>query len=72
MYVHVCITNRIVNNNKNMHKYEEQNVSYGGTDAKGISDSIHTRYLVCMFDVAVQSWRRKMYVVQSLEWSPEE
>jgi hypothetical protein len=55
MYVHVCITNRIVNNNKNMHKYEEQNVSYGGTDAKGISDSIHTRYLVCMFDVAVQS-----------------
>jgi hypothetical protein len=53
-----------------MHKYEEQSVPYGGTDAQGISDSIHMRHLVCLFDVAVQSRCRKMYAVQSLEWSP--
>jgi hypothetical protein len=52
-----------------MHKYEEHSVPYGGTDAQGISGSIHTRHLVCLFDVAVQSRCRKMYVVQSLEWS---
>jgi hypothetical protein len=28
-----------------MHKYEEQNVPCGGTDAQGMSDSIHTRHL---------------------------
>jgi hypothetical protein len=37
-----------------MHKYEKQKVSCGGTDAQGISGSIHTRHLVCMFVVAVQ------------------
>jgi hypothetical protein len=41
-------------------------------DAQGISGSIHTRYLVCMFDVAKQSRCRKMYVVKSLERSPKE
>jgi hypothetical protein len=55
-----------------MHKYEEQNVPCGGTDAQGISGSIHTRHLVCMFDVAVHSRCRKMYIVQSLERSSEE
>jgi hypothetical protein len=54
-----------------MHKYEEQKAPRRGTDAQGISDSIHTRHLVCMFDLAIQSRCRKMYVVQSLEWSPE-
>jgi hypothetical protein len=29
-----------------MHKYKEQNVPCGGTDAQGISGSIHTRHLV--------------------------
>ena len=53
-----------------MHKYEEQSVPSGGTDAQGISGSIHTRHLVCMFDVAVRSRCRKMYAVQSLERSP--
>jgi hypothetical protein len=38
-----------------MHKYEEHNVSCGGTNAQGISGSIHMRYLVCMFDVVVQN-----------------
>jgi hypothetical protein len=52
-----------------MHKYEEQSVPYGGTDAQGISDSIHTRHLVCLFDVAVQSRCMKMYAMQSLERS---
>ena len=50
-----------------MHKYEEQNVPCGGTDDQGISDSIHTRHLVCMFDVVVRSRRRQMYAVQSLK-----
>jgi|SRR5688572_6744750 hypothetical protein len=53
-----------------MHKYEEQSVPSGGTDAQGTSGSIHTRHLVCMFDVAVRSRCRKMYAVQSLERSP--
>jgi hypothetical protein len=53
-----------------MHKYEEQSVPCRGTDAQGISDSIHMRHLVCLFDVAVQSRCRKMYAVQSLERSP--
>jgi hypothetical protein len=71
MYVHVCITTHINSKQqRNMHKYEEQSVPYGGTDAQGISDSIHMRHLVCLFDVAVQSRCRKMYAVQSLEWSP--
>jgi hypothetical protein len=50
-----------------MHKYKGQIVSCGGIDAQGISGSIHTRHLVCMFDVAVRSRRRQMYAVQSLE-----
>jgi hypothetical protein len=50
-----------------MHKYKEHIVPYGGTDAQGISGSIHTRHLVCMFDVVVRSRHRQMYVVQSLE-----
>ena len=37
------------------------------TDAQGISDSIHTRHLVCMFDVVVRSRREQMYAMQSLE-----
>jgi hypothetical protein len=44
-----------------MHKYEEQ------THAQGISGSIHTRHLVFMFDVVVQSRCKQVYVVQSLE-----
>jgi hypothetical protein len=68
MYVHVCITTRISSKQqRNMHKYEEQSVPYGGTDAQGISGSIHTRHLVCLFDVAVQSRCRKMYAVQPLK-----
>jgi hypothetical protein len=50
-----------------MHKYKEHIVPCGGTDAKGISDSIHTRHLVCMLDVVVRSRRRQMYAMQSLE-----
>jgi hypothetical protein len=46
-----------------MHKYEEQSVPYGGTHAQGISDSIHKRHIVCLFDVTVQSRCRKMYAV---------
>jgi hypothetical protein len=71
MYVHVCITNRISSKQqRNMYKYEEHNVPRGGTDAQGISDSIHMRHLVYLFDVAVRSRCRKMYAVQSLERSP--
>jgi hypothetical protein len=71
MYVHVCITIHISSKQqRNMHKYEEQSVPCGGTDAQGISGSIHTRHLVCLFDVAIRSRCRKMYVVQSLERSP--
>jgi hypothetical protein len=70
MYVHVCITTLISSKQQqNMHKYEEQSVPYGGTDAQGISGSIHMRHLVCLFDVAVQSRCRKMYAMQSLERS---
>jgi hypothetical protein len=36
-----------------MHKYKEHNVPCGGISAQGIRDSIHTRPLVCMFNVAV-------------------
>jgi hypothetical protein len=50
-----------------MHKYKEQTVPCGGTDAQGILGSIHTRHLACMFDVVVRSRRRQMYTVQSLE-----
>jgi hypothetical protein len=50
-----------------MHKYKEQIVPCGWTDAQGISGSIHMRHLVCMFDVVVRSRRRQMYAVQSLE-----
>jgi hypothetical protein len=35
--------------------------------AQGISDPIHTRHLVCMFDVVVHNRCRQMYAVQSLE-----
>jgi hypothetical protein len=71
MYVHMCITTRISSKQQwNMHKYEEQSVPSGGTDAQGTSGSIHTRHLVCLFDVAVRSRCRKMYAVQSLERSP--
>jgi hypothetical protein len=55
-----------------MHKYEEQKVPCEGTDAQGISDSIHMRHLGCMFDVVVLSRCRKLYAVQSLERSPED
>jgi hypothetical protein len=55
-----------------MHKYEEQKVSCICTDAQGISGSIHTRHLVCTFDVAIQIRCRKMYAVQSLERPQEE
>jgi hypothetical protein len=50
-----------------MHKYKEQIVPCRGTDAQGISGSIHTRHLVCMFDIVVHSPCRQMYAVQSLE-----
>jgi hypothetical protein len=50
-----------------MHKYEKQKVSCGGTDAKDTSDSIHTRHLMCMFDVVVHSRCRKMYAEHALE-----
>jgi hypothetical protein len=50
-----------------MYKYKEQIVPCGGTDAQGISGSIHTRHLMCMFDVVIRSRRRQMYAVQSLE-----
>jgi hypothetical protein len=70
MYVHVCITTRISSKHQwNMHRYEEQSVSCGGTDAQSISGSIHTRHLVWLFNVAVWSRCRKMYAVQSLERS---
>jgi hypothetical protein len=55
-----------------MHKYEKQKVSCRVTNVQGISGSIHTRYRVCMFDVAVQIRCSKMYAVQSLESSSEE
>jgi hypothetical protein len=55
-----------------MHKYEKRKVHCGGTDVQGINSSIHTRHLVCMFDVAVQIQCGKIYAVQSLEQSPEE
>ena len=55
-----------------MHKYEEQNVPCGGTDAQGISSSIHMRHLMCMFDVVIISRCRKLYAVQSLKRSPED
>jgi hypothetical protein len=48
-----------------MYKYEKQKVFCGGTDAQDIGGSIHTRHLVCMFDVAVQIRCKKMYAVQS-------
>jgi hypothetical protein len=54
-----------------MHKYEEHKLPCGGTDAPDISGSIHMRHHVCMFDVGVYSRCKKMYAVQSLEWSPE-
>jgi hypothetical protein len=47
-------------------KYEEQSVPCGGTDAQGISGSIHTRHLVCMFDVVVRSRCRQMYEVSRM------
>jgi hypothetical protein len=50
-----------------MHKYKEQIVPCRGTDAQGITGSIHMRHLVCMFDLVVRSRRKKMYAVQSLE-----
>jgi hypothetical protein len=55
-----------------MHKYKEQNVPCRVTYAQVISGSIHTRHLMCLFNVAVQSRCRNMYVVQSLERSPED
>jgi hypothetical protein len=50
-----------------MHKYKEHIVPCGGIDAQGTNGSIHTRYLVCLFNVVVQSRCRQMYAVQSLE-----
>jgi hypothetical protein len=50
-----------------MHKYKEQIVPCGGTNAQSISGSIHMRHLVCVFDVVVRSRHRQMYAVQSLE-----
>jgi hypothetical protein len=50
-----------------MHIYGKQEVSSGGTDAQDISGSIHTRHLVCMFDVVVRNRCRQVYAVQSLE-----
>jgi hypothetical protein len=50
-----------------MHKDKEHIVPCGGTDAQGISGSIHMRHLVCMFDVVVRSRCRQMYAMQSLE-----
>jgi hypothetical protein len=50
-----------------MYKNKEQSVPCGGTNAQGISGSIHTRHLVCMFDVVVRSRCSQMYAVQSLE-----
>jgi hypothetical protein len=50
-----------------MHNYEEHNVLSGGTDAQGISGFIHTRHLMCMFDVVLRSRCRQMHSVQSLE-----
>jgi hypothetical protein len=50
-----------------MQKYKERIVLYRGTDAQGISGSIQTRQLVCMFDVVVRSRCWKKYAVQSLE-----
>jgi hypothetical protein len=46
-----------------MHKYKEQIVPCKETDAQGISGSIHTRHLVCIFDVVVRSRRKQMYAV---------
>jgi hypothetical protein len=43
-----------------MHKYEDQSVPCGGTDAQGISGSIYTRHLVCKFDVVVRSRCRQI------------
>jgi hypothetical protein len=69
IYVHMCITTRISSKqNWNMHKYGKQKVPCRGTDAQGISGSIHTWHLVFLFDVAVQIQCRKVYTVQSLEW----
>jgi hypothetical protein len=45
----------------------EHNVPCGGIHAQGFSGSIHTRHLVCMFDVVVRSRCRQMYAMQSLE-----
>jgi hypothetical protein len=68
MYVHMCITTRISSKQKwNMHKYGKQKVPCEGIDAQGISGSIYTRHLVCLFDVAVQIRCRNVYTVQSLE-----
>jgi hypothetical protein len=50
-----------------MHKYKEQSVPYEGVDAQGISGSIHTRHLVCKFDIVICSGCRQVYGVQSLE-----
>jgi hypothetical protein len=50
-----------------MHKDKEQSVPRGGTDAKDISGSIHTRHLVFVFDVVVHGRCRQMYAAQSLE-----
>jgi hypothetical protein len=55
-----------------MHKYVKQKVPYGGTNAQGISGSIHTRHLVCMLDVVVHSRYMKIYAMQSLERSLED
>jgi hypothetical protein len=46
---------------------ESSKVPCGGSDAQGISGSIHTRHLVCMFDVVVQICCRHVYAVQSFE-----
>jgi hypothetical protein len=55
-----------------MYKYEEHIVHCGRTEAQGISGSIHTRHLVCMFDVVVHSRCRQVYAVQSLNGADDE
>jgi hypothetical protein len=48
-------------------KRESSKVPCGGTDAHDISGSIHTRHLVCMFDLVVRIRCRQVYAVQSFE-----
>lgn len=62
MDVYVCITIHI-NSKICTSIYIKQKVSCGGIDAQDISDYIHTRHPMCMFDVVMHSRCRKMYVM---------